>query len=412
MWPAAFLLPLLLAPDAEAVAVRLQWASSAESRPPVPVPQFPIRFRKEPAAAARALRLGPDARGAEVRLGGQAYAMVFDRPPGSPALGLLFPDASGKGEFPAAPVRGTARPAGDGAFVVRFDGFILGGIRATAHLHYREGRIESAVVVPADHRRGRATIGGAAREVLLLDGDGDGLFDGAADRWLAFRVDVASKVPPLRLPQTLLLSEPQVPFEPDGRALRVEKVAKDGSSLRLLLDAPRATLESVLARRDAEVRSGFFERFAEDRAEFEKQQGLDPSRPRAERPAAWRNLSLGEGKALAKRENRPLLVFFYTESNAWCYRAEFHTFPDREVDDLLRRFVLVRIDAEKDPEGSFQASGARGFPTFLPLARDGRGLAFALKLKDGELRNEKFITGWQRPQEFAENLRRILAAAR
>jgi hypothetical protein len=413
MWPAALLLPLALRAEPESAAVRLMPAASADSRPAVPIPQFPLRLVPErPAGLAAPAGLGPDARYAAVRLGEREVWLALDRPQGSAALGVLYADADGSGRLAPTPVRGVARATGDGEFAVHFGGFAVAGRKASAQLNYRQGRLESAVLVPAEHRRGRALIAGTMREVILVDGDGDGAYDGVADRWLAPRVEMLEKIPPLRMPQTLLLPEPQIPFEADGRALSIDKVAKDGSSLRLLLGAPKQSMESVLLRRDLEVRSSFFERFDEERAAFEKEQGLDPSRPRAPRPPLWRNVTLEEGKSLAARERKPLLVFYYTESNAWCYRCDYYTFRDREVDELLRKFVLVRIDAEKDAAESFAATGARGFPTFYPLTPSGRNVTIALRLRDAELQNEKFITGWQRPQEFAENLRRILGAMR
>ena len=107
-----------------------------------------------------------------------------------------------------------------------------------------------------------------------------------------------------------------------------------------------------------------------------------------------------------------------TETNPWCFRYEYYTFPDREVDKLLREFVLVRIDAEKDAEQSFQATGARVVPTLLPLTVDGKRIRFTQRNRDQEgrvadlARPDEMISGWQRPQELVVNLRRILEAAR
>jgi len=197
----------------------------------------------------------------------------------------------------------------------------------------------------------------------------------------------------------------------------VDEVAADGASLRMILDRPRVSREEVLRRRSAEVRAEHFEQFAKEREAFMARNGMT-GRPAVPAPAPWADLPLSEAKAIARREGKPLLVFFYTESNPWSFRFDYYTFPDREVDELLRRFVLARIDAEKDEEQSYAAAGARGLPCVIPFTEEGEAVSFKFRMRDdtGEVadlkREERMITGWQRPEEFAENLRRILKAAR
>lgn len=401
----------------ESVVVRLEEKDGVASRPGVAFPEARfLLLREKPPQVKRIPALSPEARYGAARLGPRTLLFALDAPPGSTALGLLYADRAGNGVLAPEPVRATARPAGDpGDFDIAFDNVEFGALRANVRLAYRHGRVEGGWLFPARHRRGRAAIAGQVREVILVDGDGDGAWNGAADRWIAFRVETAAKIATLRLPETLLLAEPQVPFEEDGRAFSVREVAKDGSSLRLVLGAPVLEMRAVLTRREAEVRALHFARFDEEREEFTRAQGLDAKRPRAAQRAPWQSIPFSGAKELAAREGRPLLVFYTSESNAWCYRVEYYTFADREVDELLRKFVLVRIDAEKDPEQSYGKSGARGFPAFLPLSASGAAPTFSLLVREAdgktrELAGEKCITGWQRPQEFAENLRRILRA--
>jgi hypothetical protein len=222
--------------------------------------------------------------------------------------------------------------------------------------------------------------------------------------------------PQLRRAEALLLDEPLVPFEKDGRAFTVSRVAKDGSQCVFALTEPQKTQREVLERRYREVRREYFRRLGSEAKRFRAKHDLD--RPRVKTRAAWRNLPLSEARALAASEGKPLLVFFMTETNPWCFRYEYYTFPDREVDKLLREFVLVRIDAEKDAEKSFQASGARVVPTILPFTADGKRIRFTQRNRDAEgrvadlARPDEMISGWQRPQELVVNLRRILEAAR
>ena len=146
---------------------------------------------------------------------------------------------------------------------------------------------------------------------------------------------------------------------------------------------------------------------------------LDPRRPRADEPVTWPESSLTEAQARAHDAGRPLLIHFFSETNAWCYRYDFYTFPDREVDALLRLFVLARIDVDKDRAKSYQELGGRGMPTLMPLKASGERISFRLRTRDAEgkigdlgPKEEQMVTGWQRPQELIVNLKRILDAAR
>jgi hypothetical protein len=291
-------------------------------------------------------------------------------------------------------------------------------VRLDVRLQYEGPALLRAGLQPARHRRGRTAIAGGQREVILVDADGDGRHDGPGDRWIALRPERLAETQTLKRPDMLRLDEPQVPFEPDGRAFMVRNVAPDGARLELALDVPRATQDAVLRRRLGEIRDEHFATFAAEDTVFRAKNGIASSRPRAEARAAWLDGPLSAAKAVAEREKKPLLAFFYTESNPWSFRYDYYTLPDREVDELLRRFVLVRIDAEKDPEKGYAAIGARGLPCLVPLTRKGEPVTFRFRMRDdaGEVvdleEEERMVTGWQGPAELAENLRRILKAAR
>jgi hypothetical protein len=76
--------------------------------------------------------------------------------------------------------------------------------------------------------------------------------------------------------------------------------------------------------------------------------------------------------------------------------------------------VLVRIDIEKDPESSYMTSGARAVPALVPYTPKGEPISIRVLSRDADGRTkeldkpERMITGWQRPQELATNLKRIL----
>jgi len=396
------------AASAQQVLVRLEEQRTISAVPRVLFPQAEFELvAARPAAMAAIEGLSDEARYALVPFGGRTLHLAFDAPTGALALGLLYTGGDHS-------VLGTARAGAQGGLLVDFEDVAVDGTHVDVRLQYAGRRVSRAGLQLARHRRGRAAIGGDVREVILVDAEGDGRYDGPDDRWIALKVDRLKEAPGLNRSDMLLLKEPQIPFEPDGRALMVSETAADGSSLVLRLDQPAVTAGEVLRRRYDEVRADFFERFDRERATFAPRNGIDPKRPRVDSPVPWLDVPLSEGRRLAKEQRKPLLVLFFTESNAWGFRYDYYTFPDREVDALLRNFVLVRIDAEKDEEKSYARSGARGLPCLMPLTADGEPISFRLRTYDpatGEAadfrQEERMITGWQRPQDLVTNLKRI-----
>jgi len=391
------------------VPVKLEEVRTVEVQPFVAFPQRELSLGAKRPAECPARELTKEARYALVELGGKRMGFAFDMPEGALALGLLC-----IGDRKA--MLGHARPA-QGGLLVDFMDAPSDTVRLDVRLQYEGLNLVRAGLQPSRHRRGRTAIGGGQREVILVDADGDGRYDGTADRWIALRPERLSEAQVLKRADMLRLDEPQVPFEPDGRALMVQKVAADGARLELILDAPRMSREAVLRRRFAEVREEHFEHFAQEEASFRARNGMKEHRPRTDAMAAWLDGPLSAAKEAAAREKKPLLAFFFTESNPWSFRYDYYTLCDREVDEILRRFVLVRIDAEKDPEKGYAAVGARGLPCLVPLTAEGEQVSFRFRMRDdtGEVmdleQEERMITGWQGPAELCENLRRILKAA-
>jgi len=404
-----FAAPLFAQQTASAV-VRLESTISAGHRPQITFPRLSLHLAaRRPVDLEAVPALGPLARYATARIGRRVLPLAFDAPKGAWALGLLYTGSK-------QPAFGRAR-ADVKAKRVAVDFFDVptGDLRIDVSLRYQGPRLVEAALQPSRHRRGRAVLRGRIREVILVDADADGRYNGPRDRWVALRVDRIKNRPVLRKAQAQLLDEPQVPFETDGAAFMVERVAEDGSSLVLVRGPPQKSAAEVLARRYREVRQDYFRRFETEEEEFVAAQGIDVGRPKVKDPVAWLATTLSDATARAAKARKPLLAWFISESNPWCFRYAFYTFPDREVDALLRRFVLVRIDVEKDPERSYLGTGARGLPTLLPRTAQGKPITFRVRNRDPEgkvadlKRPDTLITGWQRPQELAANLRRILA---
>jgi hypothetical protein len=405
--------PILLAQDRSAADVRLEERRSAEVRPLVLFPRFPLDLQPErPPGFEQVPELSDEGRYASVELGRRTLRLGFDAPPGALALGLLHCG----GEEPA---RGRARVDPQSkALLVDFRDVDATGLRIDVRLRYQGTELRSAFLQPARHRRGRAVLGGIVHEVILVDEDANGRYDDPGDRWIALRADRLKQRSQLRRAEMNLRIHPQIPFFEDGTALMVVKVAADGSSLVLVRDRPEVPAERVLSTRFAEVRDSYFESFKKERLRFADRHRLDLRRPRSPRTVVWPAGTLTAARKIARREGKPLLAWYITESNPWCFRLAYYTFTDREVAELLENFVLVVIDVEKDPERSYAKCGARGLPTLLPLTADGEPIRFKVRhaTLQGNVEDLKepdtLLTGWQRPQELATNLKRILRAAR
>ena len=81
-----------------------------------------------------------------------------------------------------------------------------------------------------------------------------------------------------------------------------------------------------------------------------------------------------DGLAKAKKENKILLVDFYTDWCGWCKKMDASTYKDSKVVNYLKEnFVIVKLNPEKDGSVHFQgneyklgefaaAAGVNGFP--------------------------------------------------
>ena len=84
---------------------------------------------------------------------------------------------------------------------------------------------------------------------------------------------------------------------------------------------------------------------------------------------AWK--SFDDGMALAKKEQRPVCLIFFTE---WCphcrnYSGVFH---DAKVVEQSKQFVMIRLDKDKNPELSAKyAPDGEYIPRTFFLSPDG-----------------------------------------
>jgi len=93
--------------------------------------------------------------------------------------------------------------------------------------------------------------------------------------------------------------------------------------------------------------------------------------PAAAQDVKWRH-DYQAARKEAAAAGRPLLLDFGTENCFWCKKLDATTFRvPAVVEQLNGRFVLVKIDAEKD-EWLARAAAVDSFPTLVLLSPDGK----------------------------------------
>lgn len=115
-------------------------------------------------------------------------------------------------------------------------------------------------------------------------------------------------------------------------------------------------------------------------------------RTRAEKGIPWGE-NLDQALATAKKENRPVLVDFYTDWCGYCKKLDQNTFVDKEVVELASKAIPVKVNGERQP-GIAAQYRVNAFPMVLILN------------PEGEVRVR--LTGYMPPAEFAAALSKHL----
>lgn len=100
----------------------------------------------------------------------------------------------------------------------------------------------------------------------------------------------------------------------------------------------------------------------------------------------FHNGSWEEIKALAKKENKPIFIDFYTDWCGWCKVMDKKTFKDPKVAEIANKnFIPYRLNAEKG-EGIQIARQykVRAFPTIIFYSPDGEVLGKLVGYTDSE----------------------------
>ncbi len=113
---------------------------------------------------------------------------------------------------------------------------------------------------------------------------------------------------------------------------------------------------------------------------------------------SWK--SFDEGIALAKSQNKKMLIDVYTDWCVWCKKMDKEVYTDAKVKEILNaKFVVVKLDAESEKQLTFsgnkmsqiefsQAMGVTGYPATLFFTSDGQPIT----LLPGYVEGNRFAT--------------------
>lgn len=101
-----------------------------------------------------------------------------------------------------------------------------------------------------------------------------------------------------------------------------------------------------------------------------------------------------QAKEMAKAENKPMLLDFYTDWCGWCKRLDKDTYGNEEVIKLSQQFVCVKVNAEENQQLA-KTYNVRGFPTTVFLNPEGSLIAA--------------VPGYMPPADFLSQMKSVLA---
>ena len=107
---------------------------------------------------------------------------------------------------------------------------------------------------------------------------------------------------------------------------------------------------------------------------------------------SWNN-DLNSALNEAKKNEKPLIVDFYTTWCQWCKELDYNTYTDAKVNELSGNFICVKVDAEQSPQEASKYN-IRGYPTVIFLNYD------------GSINNR--VIGYKDPEAFAGVMELVL----
>jgi thiol:disulfide interchange protein DsbD len=109
--------------------------------------------------------------------------------------------------------------------------------------------------------------------------------------------------------------------------------------------------------------------------------------------------SLEEALGLAKKENKPIMVDFYSDHCGWCHKLDRTTYTNSKVIELSKKFISLKIDCDRNRliPAKYQI---RGLPTILFIDSKGsviHSIVGYRKAEDFILEMEKALEKFGRP---------------
>ncbi|WP_297299489.1 thioredoxin fold domain-containing protein [uncultured Brachyspira sp.] len=110
----------------------------------------------------------------------------------------------------------------------------------------------------------------------------------------------------------------------------------------------------------------------------------------------------------AKDKNLPIMIDVYTDWCTWCKELDKNTYSHKEVIDMAKKMVAVKLNPETSEEGAevAQKYGVQGFPTILFINADG----LILENICGYVEGEKFVPYMKNAIDKLDKINTILAS--
>jgi len=372
----------------------------------------PLELSEAAPAGCRPLTVAGHVRYATVDTPQGVRAVAFVRGEGERLTLLLDRDGNGTlgeaGEMVAAPVQ--AREPG--ATFWQTAEVDLGG--AAVGFAYQELAPQAQVGWSArvvGSRRGTVTLDGETWTLHLLDADFDGTYGSSGDFWWFGPATWLQRFTQL-LPVSMVETSQPFPHQPPWRLVSVD--AQGGAVLTRDRSAPDPDAY-FHARTERVNETRWFPAFEHDTG-FVERWRVDTTRPKAATPPRWHHAtSVAAALARAQAAGKPLLVDFEADWCSICKRWDYHVYGDREVAELLSRFVLVKINVDFNFARDVERLEGKNPPYLVFLGTDGKPLLEFPEVDAHMKPTGRSLPGlayFQRPADFAQTLRAALAACR
>ena len=212
-------------------------------------------------------------------------------------------------------------------------------------------------------REGTVSIGGKDYIAAVLDDDSDGQYS-TGDSWVLRPVEKGREgLMSIDATRSMLF-----PAWSEDQKLTAEVASVDPAGRF-------ATLEIGPAK---ETEREFFVRVARQRQTPEERQlDIDPLRPKAaatEKVQWIAGQDIEYARDIAAKVKKRVLIDFFGRRCVWCRRMNLYSFRDREIVELCKRFVCIKMEWK---EGTPLARkwDVGGTPTYLVLEPDGTEVA-------------------------------------